>query len=119
MRRLVVFAVLPMVLAGCASAPKVAAQDVANAFIEAGLPMANARDASDECGAPSVCTTRVASGDIVIYGYDSEAAAKDYAETLGAEHYQAGPIVLNYGSPTPEEDRPRYEAVLNALLDGG
>lgn len=92
---------------------EVTAQDVATAFEEAGLPMTDARDTSENCSQPEVCTSRVTTEDVSIYGFDSVEDAEAFVETAGEGWYQDGPIVLSYAtSGTPEELQPQYEEVL-------
>lgn len=99
------------------SSPVVTAQDVAAAFEEAGLPMTDARDTSGNCSTPEVCTSRVTTEDVSIYGFGSVEDAEAYMETAGEGWYQDGPIVLSYvTSGTPEEMQPQYEEELAAVL---
>lgn len=103
--------------AGSESSPLVTAQDVAAAFEEAGLPMTDARDTSQNCASPEVCTSRVTTEDVSIYGFGSVEDAEAYMETAGEGWHQDGPIVLSYvTSGTPEELQPQYEEELAAVL---
>lgn len=95
----------------------VTAQEVAEAFEEAGLPLTDARDTSEGCGDPAICTSRVTSEDVSVYGYDSVEDAEAYVDTAGEGWHQDGPIVLGYApSETPEELQGRYEDELAKVV---
>lgn len=95
----------------------VMAQDVAEAFEEAGLPLTDSRDTSDGCPDPAVCTSRVTSEDVSIYGLDSAEAAAAYVGTAGEGWHADGPIVLGYtASETPEELQGQYEEELAGVV---
>ncbi|WP_017599212.1 hypothetical protein [Nocardiopsis lucentensis] len=107
-----------LALAGCGGGGgAVTAQEVSEAFEEAGLPMTDARDNSDGCSTPEVCTSRITTEDVSVYGYDSVEDAQNYAETAGEGYHQNGPIVLGYvGADTPEDLQVQYEEALADLL---
>lgn len=95
------------------------AQQVVDAFASAGLPVPNPRDNSKNCtGADGLgCTQLITTDAISVYTWPDEASAQHLADAYGDGAHREGLVVLSYaGAPTPEQDRPHYEAVLTDLL---
>ncbi|WP_141714846.1 hypothetical protein [Micromonospora mirobrigensis] len=96
-----------------------AARKVVDAFRAAGLPAANVRNKSVDCGPDGLglgCSEVVATDAVAVYVFPDRTSASDMADTWGAEAYHKDDVVLNYiGTGTPAAQRKKYDAVLDKL----
>ncbi|MFC0006229.1 hypothetical protein [Micromonospora siamensis] len=96
-----------------------AARKVVDAFRAAGLPTANVRNKSVDCGPDGLglgCSEVVATDAVTVYVFPDRTSASDMADTWGAEAYHKGDVVLNYvGTGTAAAQRKKYDAVLDKL----
>lgn len=97
--------------------PAARAQEVVDAFVAAGLPARNPRDNTPQnCGTLS-CAALVTTDDITVVVFTDRQAQQKYVDAFKA--FAAGTIVLQYtAARTPEELRPKYQAVLQEVVAG-
>lgn len=97
----------------------VTAQQVVDEFAAKGLPVPKPRDNSQQNCSRYQCTQLVTTDAITVVTFTDEAAATKYADAMagagGAFRHKL--VVLSYAAAnTPAADRPKYEAVLTALV---
>ena len=105
---------LPPAPAGAPTARK-----VVDAFKAAGLPAANPKDGSADCGPDGLglgCSDLVNTSAVAVYVFPDATGAEEIATTWGETAHHRGVVVLRYATATPKADRPKYEKVLAGLV---
>lgn len=98
------------------SAPAVTAQQVVDEFAAKGLPVPKPRDNSKNCSTQG-CSQLITTDAITVATFPDEAAATKYADAAARDGFRRKLVVLSYtAARTPAADRPKYEAVLTALV---
>jgi hypothetical protein len=94
----------------------VTAEQVVDAFVKAGFPMAKRKDETAHDCPKLGCEELVSTAVLTVMRFGNEDAAKGYAAKAGEDAYRRGTIVLWYAPRhTSHETREEYENVLATM----
>lgn len=110
--------VLAALLLGACGGPATSAQDVVDAFVDAGLPAPNPRDVTESACAPMGCEEAVQTDVVTVFRWGESSQAIAHAADLKQPAYSLNEFVIAFPADTDTDTAPYARALQNAA-DGG